>query len=174
MNSSRDPDHPYTTCRYRSPRAVSEAIRDLIQDKVVCELGCSSGDNMVFMEQYAKKVIGTEIAPDRYQVAKDRGLDVMPSDYWKDNIPSADVYYFWPSKAVRDDEYLMEKILAIPSFKGTIIIAGDSNAPAKYHEVPTVLKCAEKRGGQVLRVPYNEGKGNRMSGTMVLAIIRVS
>jgi hypothetical protein len=153
---------------YRSPMAVSDAIKDLIKDKVVCELGCAEGDNLVFMARYAKKVIGFEYMKRRYQVAQKRGLDVTVGDYYKDPLPDADVYYFWPDDGEKDSEYLVQKLLKKPGFNGIIIVGADPGFPP---EVPSLGRCA--RWGQLIEVPYDEGKGHREHGTFLLAIIDI-
>ena len=158
----------YSKCPFRSPEAVSEAIQDIIKDKIVCELGCAEGDNMVFMSKYAKKVIGIDNNEERLSKAKERGLDVMSGDYYG-VLPKADVYYFWADKGAIDDEPLTEKIYSDPEFEGYIIVAGDTG----FHtEPPAVRKCAERWNGEIREVNFNEGSGKRESGTFILAIIR--
>jgi len=160
--------NPVSKCPFRSPKAVSDAIKDLIQDKLVCELGCAEGDNLVFMSQYAKKAIGFEYMPRRYQVAQQRGLDVIVGDYYKDDVPEAEVYYFWPDDGERDSEYLIQKLLEKPGFNGTIIVGADTGFPP---EVPSLRRCAA--WGEIREVPYNEGPGHREHGVFLLAIIEV-
>ncbi len=114
-----------TTPPYRSPKAISESIKEIIKDKVVCDLGCGEGDNMVFMSKYAKKVVGLEYS-DRINPAIERGLDVMRGDYYEldfDDFPKADVYYFWPLNGDEDNKYLCDKIYSNENFKGYIIVA---------------------------------------------------
>jgi hypothetical protein len=147
---------------------VSHAIKDLIQNKVVCELGCAEGDNMVFMSRYAKKVIGVEVNPKRYKPAQDRGLEIIVADYLHDDIPEADVYYFWPNLPDRDNEFLIDKILSNDSFNGTIIVGGDTGFPP---DPVTINKCLSKFGGVLREVPFNEGPNGRQSGVFLLAII---
>lgn len=161
-------DGNYSKCPFRSPEAVSEAIQDIIKDKVVCELGCAEGDNMVFMSKYAKKVIGIDNNEERLSKAKERGLHVTNGNYYH-TLPKADVYYFWTDKGMVDNEPLTKRIYSDPEFTGYIIIAGDMNFST---EPPSVRKCAEKWGGEIREVNFNEGSGVRESGTFILAIIR--
>jgi len=159
-----------TTPPYRSPKAISESIKDIITDKVVCELGCAEGDNMVFMSKYAKKVVGLEYS-DRINPAIERGLDVKRGDYYEldfDDFPKADVYYFWPNNGDEDNKYLCDKIYSNENFKGYIIVAGDTGWPP---EPPSVRECAKLWDGTIKEVEFNEGTGHRQSGTFVLAII---
>jgi len=115
-----DPLDPHQICPKRSPEAVSEAIKDIIKDKVVCELGCAEGDNMVFMAKYAKKVVGLEYDPNRYNVAVKRGLDVVMEDYFDENysLPQADVHYVWPVDTIPDNARVIKKILLDERLKG--------------------------------------------------------
>jgi hypothetical protein len=163
-------DNSASQCPNRSPQAISEAIKEIIKDKVVCELGCAEGDNMVFMSKYAKKVVGLEYS-DRINPAIERGLDVKRGDYYEldfDDFPKADVYYFWPNNGDEDNKYLCDKIYSNENFKGYIIVAGDTGWPP---EPPSVRECAKLWDGTIKEVEYNEGTGHRQSGTFVLAII---
>jgi hypothetical protein len=158
---------PYRLPPLRTPMAVADAIKDLIQDKIVCELGCAEGDNLVFMSKYAKSVFGIEYMPHRFQVAKQRGLNVMVGDYYRlEQFPAADVYYYWPDDGEKDNEYLLEKIMNQEDFEGTVIIGGD---PGFSSEIPSVMRCAKK--GRLLKVPYNEGEGHRQNGVFYVAVI---
>ena len=55
---------------YRSPEAVSENISDLINGRIVCELGCGAGDNIIYLMRFAKKVFGLDINPERLSIEK--------------------------------------------------------------------------------------------------------
>lgn len=153
---------PVNKCPYRSPMAVSDAISDIIQDKVVCELGCAEGDNLGFMSRYAKQVFGTERSPKRYISAQKRGFKVLVQDYRTDPIPYADVYYFWPDDVERDSEYLVNKIQS-----GIIIAGGDGGFPP---EPPVIKRIAQL--GRLIEVPFNEGEGHRENGIFLLAVVR--
>lgn len=153
-------------CPYRSPMAVSDAIADIIRDKVVCELGCAEGDNLAFMGRYAKKVFGIEYLPRRYHHAQKRGFEVLIQDYRNSPIPDADVYYFWPDNVKRDSEYLVSKILKNQEFDGTIIAAGDAGFPP---DSPVIKRIA--KSGRLIEVPFNEGNGYRENGIFLLAIV---
>jgi hypothetical protein len=151
---------------YRSPRAVAEAIKNLIAGRTVCDVGCAEGDMMAFMSRHALKVVGFDINPRRYRLAERRGFQVISGNYHLDELPEADVYYIWPDNGLRDDRFLVNKILGRPNFRGTIIIGGDSNVPS---EVAAVQECASL--GRLLRIPFNEGSGYRQSGIFLLAVI---
>ena len=123
---------------------------------------------MMFMSRYAKKVIGVEVDPKRYKPALARGLEIIVADYLHDDIPAADVYYFWPNLPDRDNEFLIDKILSNDSFNGTIIVGGDTGFPP---DPVTIDKCITKFGGELRKVPFNEGSNARQSGVFLLAII---
>ena len=166
----------YSECPHRSPKAVSEAIKNIIKNKTVCELGCGAGDNMLFMSPYAKKVIGAEIDTEKVQYALGRGLNVTLLDYRKDSLPDADVYYFWPDNGKKDDEFLVNKILSNKNFKGTIIVAADGGHasfrdPGSSYEPTVVREVGKKRGATFIEVPFHEGEGYRQNGKFLLAII---
>lgn len=169
---------------YRTPLVVADAIKGIIKDKVVCELGCGEGDLMVAMSKYAKKVFGIEIDPERYKHALGRGFEISVTDYRKQDIPLAEVYYFWPDNGFRDNEFLVQKIISNESFKGTILIGGDRghqlnteayNIPKKPEEQrePNVLSnLAKKYNAQIMEIEFNEGEGYRQNGTFLVCIIK--
>jgi len=156
-----DPLEPHSQCPNRSPKAVSDAIKDIIEDKVVCELGCAEGDNMMFMSRYAKKVIGFEYNPDRGRVAEQRGLSVTYGDYFKDQLPEADVYYFWPNDGCEDNDFLVGKI------SETCIVGADTGC---REEPPCLMDLVSKYSGRLIEVEFNEGDWKRASGTFLLGI----
>lgn len=160
---------PVSKCPYRSPMAVSEAIAPIIKGKVVCELGCAEGDNMVFMSRFAEKVIGLEVKGERRQHAETRGLDVVSGNYFSDDIdlPEAEVYYCWPNNPA-DHEPLVKRIYSNSAWEGTIIIAGELG----YRNEPELIRqCAKKWGGTLMEVDFHEGDGNRENGTFLLGVI---
>lgn len=157
---------PVSRCPFRSPIAVSDALAELLKDKVVCELGCAEGDNLLFMGRYAKSTIGVELDPKRYEKALARGISVVVGNYREMRLPKADVYYFWPNIGAEDNEFLVYRILANPSFHGTIVVGADTGYPP---EVPSVERIAKL--GRLVEVPFNEGTRHRQSGIFLLAII---
>lgn len=157
----------YRDCPYRSPKAISEAISDIIQDKVVCDLGCAEGDNMIFMSQFARQVKGLE-ASERIIPALERGLDVVHGDYYINLLPTADVYNLWPDDGPRDNKFLVKRIMSDPEFKGHVIVAGDYGSPP---ESASVRSCARRWGGELREVEFCEGKIFRQSGKFILAVL---
>ena len=175
---SPTPHKIFSKCPHRSPEAISVAVKDIIQDKIVCELGCAEGDNMVFMSRHAKKVFGFDNKEERYEIAQKRGLDIRALDYRNEDVPLAEVYYFWPDEGWLDNDFLIRKLVSNKDFNGTIIIAADCGhtgirlgGPHRAESM-VVRQCAEYWGGKVMTVPFNEGDGYRESGEFILAIIK--
>jgi SAM-dependent methyltransferase len=85
----------------RTPLIVSDVIRKDIEGKVFCDLGCGEGDFALACKRYASKVICVELDPERAEVARMKGLDVITGDVTT-TIPKADVYYCWIGTKVRE------------------------------------------------------------------------
>jgi len=139
----------------RSPLVVIEAIKNVIKGRTVCELGCASGDLMVEMQKYAKKVVGVENRADHAQAARNRGLDVETADIFKKEIPEAEVYYIWINK------YLVPGIKGILR-KGIWIIGADSG------EGEDVAIDELGLAGEWKDVYFSEGDQPRQSGVFKL------
>ena len=154
---------------YRSPKAAIDSTSEFIQDKVVCDLGCAEGDTMVFMSKYAKEVIGFEFDKTRGSVAEEKGLNVIYGDYFKDDLPEAEVYYFWPDEGAIANDFLINKIHSTEGWSGTIIVGGDSN----FHPEPAILdECVRKWKGDLKKIEWREGDGYRQGGTFLLCVIK--
>ncbi len=153
----------------RTPAIVSDKISGIIKNKVVCELGCAEGDNMLLMQRFAKEVIGIDLNNDRLGIAIKRKLDVRVSDYRVDNLPEADIYYFWPSNVLRDTPYLIWKIFKTQNFQGIIISGSDSSIRSErfISYIFSIFSCLKI-------INYNEGQGHREFGTFHLNIMYAS
>lgn len=151
---------PILSTPYRSPLAVVEAIKDIIKDKVICELECACGDLMVEMQKYAKKVVGMELNPDMVLAAKARGLDAVEGNVFTDEIPDVEVYYIWC------DSTMIGSIPAIMK-KGTWIIASDM---IEHEHLETEKLNLE---GYWIEVPYYEGDAWRQKGVLRLFVTEV-
>jgi len=154
---------------YRTPMAVSDAIKNLIDGKIVCDLGCAEGDNLMFMERYASQVLGVEQDQKRYKHAQERGYDVTIGNYLECSLPEADVYYIWPNDGPKDNETLVKRLIEI-KHKCTVVIAGDTGFA---YEMPAIHYIAEKYDGKLIDVPYNEGTKNRQFGTFILCVLEI-
>ena len=94
---------------FRGPLDIVENIKDIIQGKRVCDLGCGKGDLLALMSQYAESVCGVEINKEKADTAKSRGLEIYNDNIYE-KIPNADVYYVWVSSQVALVEYLIKII----------------------------------------------------------------
>lgn len=145
---------------YRSPLSVVEKIKDIIKDKVVCDLGCACGDLMVEMQKYAKEVIGVEIDRERFEQCQRKGLNVIWGDVFKMEIPKADVYYVWlENKLTPQIPQIMKP--------GTWILAAD---PSILENMEINKLCLP---GQWIGFNYNEGFSLRQNGLFMLFVTEV-
>ena len=140
---------------YRSPHAVMEIIKDVIQDKVVCDLGCGAGDLMVWMEEYAKKVMGIESNGLVVQESDKRGLNIIEGNIFEIDLPDSDVYYLWVPLTPHDIPKLKK---VIEKKKGTWIFGVD---PAEKEEAVILSLGLE---GEWREIEYNEGEKLRQKG----------
>lgn len=79
----------------QTPEEIADLIKDIIQDKVVCDIGCGGGSFMKHLAKYAKEVHGIEENEDWAKVASDKGFTVMVENAFSFPLPPADVYYCW-------------------------------------------------------------------------------
>lgn len=100
----------------QTPPEIAELIKDIIQDKVVCDIGCGGGSFMTAMKPYAKEVIGIEEEKDWAMKAVDRGFTVQIENAFSFPLPPADIYYCWSKSAM--GVYLKAKF---EGTKGTFI-----------------------------------------------------
>lgn len=84
----------------QTPPEIAELIKDIIQDKVVCDIGCGGGSFMMAMKPYAKEVIGIEEEIEWAQIAADKGFTVQAENAFSFPLPKADVYYCWSKDAM--------------------------------------------------------------------------
>jgi len=107
-----------------TPNEIADLIKDVIKDKVVCDIGCGDGTFMQEMAKYAKEVIGIEYDEEMAKLAKDKGFLILNYDSFYTILPKADVYYLWS----RDEQgvYLKAKE---EGTKGTFIF-GNSIRPS--------------------------------------------
>lgn len=83
----RVPDH--------TPLGVVEVIKDLIEGKIVCDVGCGTGEFMKELDKYALKVFGIEENEILCNSCANQGLSVYNTNAFFEPLPEADVYYIW-------------------------------------------------------------------------------
>lgn len=107
-----------------SPLGIAELVKDIITDKVVCDIGCGQGELLLEFKKYAKEVFGIENEEEVARIAEAKGLKVLHQDSFFTELPKADVYYLW----TRDSMGVILKAKH-EGTKGTFII-GHSIRPA--------------------------------------------
>ena len=108
----------------QSPYEVADLIKDKIQDKVVCDIGCGGGSFMVALRKYAKEVHGIEEESSWANIASEKGFKVMVENAFSFPLPKADVYYCWSKDAM--GIYLKAKF---EGTKGTFIFGHTIRKP---------------------------------------------
>lgn len=84
-----------------TPPEVAELIKDVIQDKVVCDVGCGEGTFMEALKANgAKSCIGIEEEQEWAYKAANKGFSVLHGSSWFQPLPEADVYYLWSIDAL--------------------------------------------------------------------------
>lgn len=127
----------------KTPHQVAELIKDIIQDKVVCDVGCGDGEFMVDLAAYAKKVIGIEEVEEWALLATGRGFEIYNIPSWHQKLPEADVYYLW----TRDAQGVFLKA-KYEGTTGTFVFG---------HTVrPSLSAFLEKEGAEVRQLPERE------------------
>ena len=84
----------------QTPEEISDLIKDIIKDKVVCDIGCGGGSFMKHLAKYAKRVHGIEEEEEWAKIASEKGFEVMAENAFSFPLPKADVYYCWSKDAM--------------------------------------------------------------------------
>lgn len=119
--------HPILKYPWRSPLVLPYFVRDIIENKIVCGVGCAFGDLLFEFYKYCKYSIGYEQNLDRVFVARSRGFFVEDT-----YIPEADVYYVWIEK-----DQIFDILPKIVSRTGKLILAEEDIIPELKGEFRT-------------------------------------
>jgi hypothetical protein len=94
LNLYRNRFYPIEKYPYRIPLDISKVIKKYTENKIVCDLGCGSGDLLEFLKinNFCKDVIGVEITKNRY--VKNRKY-IINDNMFNIPMPDADVYILW-------------------------------------------------------------------------------
>ena len=84
----------------QTPFEIASLIKDIIQDKVVCDIGCGGGAFMSELSKYAKEVHGIEEEEEWADFTASKGFKVMKENVFSFPLPEADVYYCWNKNAM--------------------------------------------------------------------------
>ena len=81
----------------QTPPEVAELVKDIIQDKIVCDIGCGGGSFLEAMSKYAKFCIGIEEDEQTAYFAASRNpeWEIRSDNTFYHPLPPADVYYSW-------------------------------------------------------------------------------
>ena len=85
----------------KTPDDIAFLIKDLLKDKVVCDVGCGDGDFMQSLSAHAKEVKGVEELKERGEKAEAKGFQVTNVNSLTQELPTADVYYLFSLDAIR-------------------------------------------------------------------------
>lgn len=94
----------------QTPNKIITEIQSHIEDKVVCDLGCGTGDFLEAMEPYAISVIGVEQVTEQASIAANQGLTIENRDFLVGSLPPADIYYCYNNDDILGK--LLKKIIA--------------------------------------------------------------
>ena len=135
---------------WRSACTVPEGVKDYIEGKFVCDIGCAEGDMLYQFSKVADRVKGIELDSDRFRFAKERGLDVICGNMFRiKNFPIADVYYLWgPSPEASMN--MVSWVMNHPKVENCFVLSG-GRENANHVEV-----SVNKFNGKVLAIPYKE------------------
>jgi len=125
-----------------TPEGVGELIKDLVEGKTVCDVGCGQGAFMKQVAPYAKHVFGIEEDPDFAGELASEGFEVHPTNHWFSPLPKADVYYLWTKDAM--GTYLKAKH---EGTKGTFIFGITIR--------PSLSKLIKEIGAETRKLPDN-------------------
>ena len=114
---------------HSTPNKIADLIKDVIQDKIVCDIGCGDGTFMEAMSKYASYVIGIENDEENVKKTKGKGFDIFHYDSFfvplhTFTTPPPDVCYMWTRDCM--GVYLKAKY---EGTKGTFIL-GNSARPS--------------------------------------------
>lgn len=104
----------------QTPTKIISEIQNHITGKIVCDLGCGTGDFLEAMLGHAASVIGVEQITEQANIAIAQGLTVENRNFLQGDFPDADVYYSYQPDVVLGQ--LLEKIIN-EDIKGIFLIA---------------------------------------------------
>tara|TARA_R100000005_G_C4921681_1_gene154677 strand:+ start:20 stop:544 length:525 start_codon:yes stop_codon:yes gene_type:complete len=160
---------------FRCPvKFVAEAIKDIVSNKVVCDVGCGGGDFLKSVEPYCKKAIGVDIDGKRLESAKKQGLEVYLQSIYS-NPPEADVYFIWTND-LKEDYAASKFLLKSAKKKITILVNRRKENEWSLGKFGDVDKKTLNLISEVRYVPYQESHSAvpnwPISGDWAIGIIK--
>lgn len=121
----------------QTPAEVADLLEDIIEDKVVCDIGCGGGSFMYALAGYAKEVKGIEENVEWAKIASEKGFDVYADNTFYFPLPKADVYYSWSKDSMG--------VFLKARHEGTkgVFIFGHSKRPSTEKFIKS-LNCEER------------------------------
>ena len=107
----------YVVFEPTKPEAV-EFIKDLIQDKVVYDLGAGNGSFGLAMKPYAKRVVAVEIDQLLASDCRYRNLETIQENFMKVSVSEAEVIFLFLNLI---GTYAITKKLQEENWHGTVI-----------------------------------------------------
>lgn len=141
----------------RSPKLVAEKIRQYVEGKVYCEIGCGSGAILEEVVKFARSATGIELNIGRFNDCKNKGLYVIRDDIFTMELPKADVYYCWIAYDINKKIYSMIK-------DAILIIGAEEYVP---EEMQTLKELQPK---ETIIFDFDEGEGKREKGVFHLGV----
>lgn len=137
---------------WRSASTSPEGLKDIMQGKSVCDIGCAEGDMLMQFAKVASRVVGIERDMDRFRPAVERGLKVLSGNFFRiknRDFPVCDVYHLW-GPSPETSQLMVDHLMGHEKVRNcTILTAGRDGAPH-------VKASVEKWGGHVRAIPYKE------------------
>ena len=138
---------------YRSPLDAAKALKFLIEDKVVCDLGCGDGDMLqAFVDNGAKDAVGIERSLELVHRTRAKGFDCVYGNMLDEPLPIADIYYIWVEAQRVFDTFVN---IWNKTQKAVFVIA----------DYDIRSQDVERLGGVVITVPYLEDETRQIKGT---------
>ena len=144
----------------RSPLIVADYLSNLVKGRSYAEIGTRNGDVMGCVSQFAKSVTAIEMDPGYCKKLRARGFGVACQRLEQipmEDFPVADVYYWWPSDAMGQNELwlrIVSRALRFRQAKASIFIGFDAHWQPDLQVLPTLLS---KYNGTVERLFFDEG-----------------
>eukprot|EP00667_Euglena_gracilis_P010708 EG_transcript_10904 len=155
-----------------TPESVLSVLAPFAQGRMLCDIGCRTGEVLELMKDRASRLYGIELNPRYARTAKQKGLPVVIGDAFKVPLPpNCETVYFWVKAPI------MHKFIRLvaPQLKATpgslLILPAEF---MEFRELQTLLDVHQQYGGELLKIPFHEGDGFRQFGVILFLLLRFS
>ena len=142
--------HPFLL---RSPGGLAYFLKDIIKDKVVCDVGCRDGYQMKKFGRYAKEVIGIEKESIWCKECLDKGYKIVSGDIFSAPLPEADVYFCWIGAELNKkvfDKFISERK------KGVLILGHYSYKKDFFKATDLIFTIPHREGNSEFKIQVIE------------------